>query len=44
MSDGASGVLYVDDDREARLVVARFLSRVGPLRPATTLRLPSSIA
>ncbi len=37
MSDGEGGVLYVDHDREARLAVARFLSRVGRLRSATTL-------
>jgi signal transduction histidine kinase len=37
VSDGASGVLYVDHDHEARPVVARFLSRVAKLRSATTL-------
>lgn len=34
---GEGGVLYVDHDREARPVVARFLSRVGPLRSAGTV-------
>src|SRR4051812_22839910 len=31
------GVLYVDHDREARPVVSRFLSPVGPLRSAGTV-------
>ena len=32
-----SGLLYVDQDREARPVVSRFLERVGPLRSVGTV-------
>jgi C4-dicarboxylate-specific signal transduction histidine kinase len=32
-----NGVLYVDHDHEARLVLERFLERVGPVRTVTTL-------
>ena len=37
MSDPTGGLLYVDNDREAQPVVARFLERVGPLRSVSTL-------
>ena len=37
MNDPPGSVLYVDDDREARLVLPRFLERVGPLRTVATL-------
>jgi signal transduction histidine kinase len=37
VSDTTGSLLYVDDDREARLVLPRFLERVAPLRTATTL-------
>jgi signal transduction histidine kinase len=37
VSDRPGSLLYVDDDREARLVLSRFLERLGPLRTAGTL-------